>query len=283
MTTHPTGIGVYARTLSTATHGTPEQMAKRLQDHGVSWVAFLACWQDKSGPGKSFAQRVPRRDVVRRYIDACARAGIDVWLWGFPWVGREELYIEAMRSYSGAPVRGWLHDPEVSYRDRDKRPPPGSRGQGEAVDAESDATASYAARRAQLLIELDAAARAELRLAPSGITSYGMAQWHALPWSQLAAGGAWGSPQLYTVSPDQVDAGLHAWSDRGFATLLPSIPTYGPKSGAALDAHLAAFVDDGDEPTIDGFAVWSYQQTGASEWRTLARWAEMLRAKACIV
>ena len=55
----------------------------------------------------------------------------------------------------------------------------------------------------------------------------------------------------------------------------------GNDSGAKLDAHLARFVRDG-RPTIDGFAVWSYQQTGVVEWKTLARWAESLQARACV-
>lgn len=279
---HPTGIGFYARTLSEATHGTPKAMAAKLRDHGATWVAFLACWQDRSGPGKTFAQREPRRAVHDRYVEACAAAGLDVWLWGFPWLGRETEYLEAMRRHVTPAIRGFLHDPEVSYRDKRRPPPKGSRGQADVLEGDDDATETRVVDCARALIHGDAALVAELGLRPSGITSYGVAQYHALPWAQLSAGGAWGSPQLYTVGPELVDAGLAGWKARGFDVLLPSVGTYGENSGAKLDAHLARFVDSGNEPTIDGFAVWSYQQTGGVEWKTLARWAEMLRAKACV-
>lgn len=284
MNAPPTGIGFYARTLSVPTHGTPAQMAKRLKDCGASWVAFLGCWQDKSGPGRTFKQRVPKLDETARYVEACKGAGIDCWVWGFPWIGHERDYMEAMRRVAAkVGARGLLHDPEVSYRDSSKPPPKGSAGQGEAVDASGLAVqATYAARQAQALIELDRELVADLRLAPSGITSYGMADFHALPWRQLAEGGAWGSPQLYTVGPDLVDRGLASWRKRGFATIIPSVPTYGENSGAKLDAHLARFVDGGGEPTIDGFVIWSIPQTSGVEWPILKRWGEMLRAKSCV-
>lgn len=278
--THPTGIGFYARTLSEATHGTPKAMAARLRDHGARWVAFLACWQDRSGPGKTFAERTPRRDVHDRYVAACREAGLDVWLWGFPWIGHEDAYVDALERHMTPAIRGLLHDPEVSYRDKSKAPPKGSRGQADVVEGDADSTTSRAAAGARRLIELDRKLVLERGLAPSGITSYGVAQFHAMPWAELAAGGAWGSPQLYSVGDELVESGLEGWMARGFSTLLPSVPTYGPNSGAKLDAHLARFVREG-RPTIDGFAVWSYQQTGGSEWKTLARWAEMLAAKAC--
>lgn len=278
---HPTGIGFYARTLSESTHGTPKAMAKRLVDHGATWVAFLACWQDRSGPGKAFVQREPRRAVHDRYVEACAAAGLEVWLWGFPWLGHEDAYLDAMRRHVTPAIRGLLHDPEVSYRDKRKSPPKGSRGQADVLEGDDDSTETRVVERARALIRGDAALVDDLGLRPSGITSYGVAQFHALPWAELSAGGAWGSPQLYSIGDALVDSGLAGWKARGFSTLLPSIPTYGPNSGAQLDSHLARFVREG-RPTIDGFAVWSYQQTGGTEWRTLARWAEMLRVRACL-
>lgn len=282
----PKGIGIYCRTLASSTHGTPAAMAKKCRDNGIAFVALLGCWQDKSGPGRTFKQRVDSIARTKEYAQACRDAGLDVWLWGFPWLGHEADYMRAMVNVAHAigGVRGFLHDPEVSYRDKaavivDKA----SRGQGEAVDSQPEGTALSTARAAQTLLELDAQAIADLRLAPSGITSYGMADWHPLPWRQLAADGrVWGSPQLYTVSPAQVDQGLASWQRRGFTTLLPSVPTYGENSGAKLDAHLARFVDGGGEPTIDGFVIWSMPQTSGVEWPILKRWGEMLRAKSCV-
>lgn len=272
----PKGIGFYARTLSTSTHGTPKAFAQKLRACGASWVALMAVWQDKRG------HRPASTSSTVAYASACRDAGIEVWLWGFPRLGLEAKYMETMHAMAKATsARGLLHDVEVSYRDaRAKAPPPGSRGQGEAIDDEPEGDASRTSLGVRALLGLDLAVRTELGLATSGVSSYGMADWHSLPWADLAARGAWGSPQLYTVTPRQVDQGLTSWRERGFATLLPSVPTYGPNSEGQLDAHLSRFVD-GDEPEIDGFAFWSFQQTSAREFRTIAKWAEMLRSRTC--
>lgn len=277
----PSGIGVYARQLSRATHGTPDEMARKLADNHVSFVAFLACWQDVDG-GKP-RQQVPDPFALASYANACHRAGIKVWLWGFPWLGRETQFVDVMHSATrtlGGIVEGWIFDPEVSYRDAHARTPPSqSRGQGEASTAYvATASASAAASGARRLMSLEAASRADLNLSTCGISSYGMSQWHALPWHELS-GGTWGSPQLYSVTPEQVDAGIADWRKNGFGTLLPSVPAYGPNSGRMLDTYLGSFVDGNEN--VDGFLVWSFQQLDDLEWRTLAKWSDQLIRRAC--
>jgi hypothetical protein len=130
-------------------------------------------------------------------------------------------------------------------------------------------------------MELDRQAVAELSLAPTGITSYGMMKWHALPWKIFADGGrTWGSPQLYTVTPTQVAQGMTSWKKAGFDGLSPSIPAFGENSGENLYSYLSTFVTK-DTPDIDGFWVWSYQQIDVAERTALKRWAEMLRTGRC--
>jgi len=290
MSNAPKGIGVYCRQLTEKSHDKPEVFAKKLKDNGITYAAFLACWQDKQGPNKSFRQFAGGSAVTtQRYIDACLKAGIKVWLWGFPWIGHEAEYMDAMVTFARAmpkdSIQGFIHDPEVSYRDKNaKAAPAGSKGQGEAgFDFKPEADLSRIETCAKKLMELDRKACADLKLQPSGITSYGMADWHALPWDILADGGrTWGSPQLYTVTAAQVDAGLRSWDKHHFGGLVPSVPGYGENSGPKLDEHLAKFVDGGDEPTIDGFLVWSYQQVNGVEWAILKKWAGMLAAKACL-
>lgn len=287
MSKAPPGIGTYARQLSEKTHGTPAQFAKNHKDNGLSYTALLGCWQDKQGEGGTFRQFAGGPvDRMRRYADACIAEGVKVWLWGFPWLGHEAAYMDAMgdmlRALGPRTVTGVIHDPEVSYRDKSNTPPAGSAGQGEAAEGlKAEGTAAQALAGAKKLMELDRKLVTEFGLAPTGITSYGMAKWHALPWAAFADGGrTWGSPQLYTVTPKQVDQGLASWAKEGFAGLAPSIPSYGENSGAKLDGHLGNFVN-GTEPTIDGFVVWSYPQIDGLEWATLKRWSEMLKTKSC--
>lgn len=280
--THPNGIGVYCRTLSKASHGTPEQLATRLASSGCSWVAFMACWQDRQG-GAPRELRAPAK-TLRAYAEACRARGLSIWLWGFPGCGREASYVEALAEASTAlgpgVVAGWLHDVEVSYRDAKKPPPKGSAGQGEAVAGSVGSSVTAARLGALRLLELELAARTRLGVAGVGVSSYGMAQWHALPWDVLARIGGFGSPQLYTVTPRQVDAGIDAWRAQGFESIIPSVPAYGPNSAANLDEYLGCFVDGHEN--VSGFAFWSYQQLAGVEWKTIAKWAEQLRARACI-
>ncbi len=281
--TAPAGIGFYARALAEQTHGTPEQLAAKVLLHGGSFVAFMGCWQDRKDGGPRLLPISAERTA--KYARAAHAAGLEVWLWGFPWVNRERQYADEMSKMvraCGGVVRGLIHDPEVSYKDRRaKAAPASSRGQGEAVTAGPEAGAATVRRGAQELMRLDRELVTAHGLATSGVTSYGMADWHALPWDVFASTGCWGSPQLYTVSPAQVDQGLRSWRAAGFHELLPSVPAYGDNSGRALDAHLARFVD-GDEPDIRGFVVWSYQQVGGVEWSTFDRWATQLRTRQCV-
>lgn len=288
MSNAPQGIGVFCRMLTTKTHGTPAQLAKKLKDNGLSYAAFLACWQDRQGPNKTDREFQGGTDAVtKQYVDACKAAGIDAWLWGFPRLRHEDAYMARMAKVHAAmtpgSITGLIHDVEVSYRDKNaKIANKASRGQGEAIDDEPEGDASAATKGAIRLMELDRAYVKAHGLRPSGMSSYGMENFHPMPWDVLADGGRiWGSPQLYTVTPKQVDIGLSGWDSHHYGGLVPAIPGYGPNSAAALDEYLGCFVDSGNEPTIDGFIVWSYQQISGVEWATLKKWAQMLRDRAC--
>jgi len=239
----PTGIGLYLRQLDARTHGTPKAAARRARDNGVSFVALLACWQDGKGHRARNVKRLPA------YAEEFATAGVTPWIWGFPKAGLEDLFVERMQGASAAPVAGWILDPEASY----KRKP----------------------KQARRLVDLTLDSLSErLRL---GVTSYGLAKAHpTFPWKTFGGHG-WGSPQLYTVGPAHIDQGLAQWRAHGWAHLIPSVPSFGPRSGARLHDYLSNFVD-GDEH-VAGFVVWSWMQTKSDEWRVLARWAEWFDRK----
>ena len=232
----PTGVGVYLRELSTV--GTPKAVAKRARDNGVRFVALLACWQDGAG------HKARNRKLLPAFAEELARVGVLPWIWGYPHAGLEERFVERMREAAAAPVAGWILDPEVSYK---KKP-----------------------AAAQKLVDLTTDALTE-RLG-LGVTSYGLAKAHpTFPWKTFGGRG-WGSPQLYDVAPAQIDRGIAEWRAHGWEHVVPSVPSFGPKSGAKLHDFLSHFVDGKED--VAGFVVWSWTQTSSDEWRVLARWAD---------
>ena len=227
----PKGIGLYIRGLQQKTHGTPKQAAKLARDNGVSFVAILAAWQDVH-KGKERFLKSNGRDgsLIKKYAEAFTAAGIQVWLWGFPRGGGEEAFVERFVQVTeacGPVVRGWLWDPELFYkwsRNPDAAAPVSMRGQPEFSASAGKPAGSAATRKAQArkLVELTLDAMNEsLGL---GITSYGMARFHRnFPWD-VFGGVGFGSPQLYSVGPKQIDKGIQQWRGHGWQTSVPSVP-----------------------------------------------------------
>ena len=275
----PGGVGLYIRELSASKHGTPAQAAKKAADHNVSFVAIMTAWQDLRGSRPHF-KRCNGADgqKIKRYAEAFTARGIHVWLWGFPRGGGEEQFVDRfvdVNEVCGPIIRGWLWDPELYYkwsRPASAAGPVSMRGQPEFSPTASSPVGSAQTRKAQAQKLVNLTLDAMNESLGLGITSYGMAGFHKnFPWS-VFGGVGWGSPQLYSVGPQQVDRGIRQWRAHGWDTIIPSVPTFGKKSGGAkLHDHLSNFVD-GDE-NISGFIFWSWRQTQADEWRILARWA----------
>jgi hypothetical protein len=279
--THPKGIGFYGRELSTSSHGTPKGFADKLVAAKASYVVLLACWQDKiNGTPR---QQNQNTDRTLQYANAARAAGIDVWIWGFPWLNREHEYfdqLDAVLEAGKGLFTGVVHDPEVSYRNRLAKKATG-KGQAEANHTfVAEGTSVQVFTGATVLIDLDADLVKKHGIAPSGITSYGIADWHPLAWSALSRLGAWGSPQLYSVTPRQVDQGIEQWRKNGFKTIIPSVPLFGMNSAGKLGQYLGAFVDGTEN--VDGFIFWSFQQMSAYEQKVIAKFSEEFAARACL-
>lgn len=266
------GIGFYVRRMSERVQGTPAEFAAELASNGVSFVAFMGCWQDSHGTSN------PNRGRIGPYARACADVGLDVWLWGFPRPDAQYLgeYFEAMNAHTeacGGRVRGWLHDPEVYWQRKGYKPGIGMRGQGEAISGVSDSgkPMSYLERAAASFVGLDSSNRKARNVRDAGLTSYGAARWFGLPWAQLSGLG-FGSPQIYSADDrEKVQGYLSDWrAIRPGYALRPSLPTYGANSGSerAILDHASRFLNaDGSVPSdIHGFWFWSWEQTRGKEW-----------------
>ncbi len=93
----PKGTATYVRHITTKRHGTPKQFAKKCADHGLSWIALGALWQDVKD-GRPTNRMINKAETIERYGDALAAKGLDVSVWGYPWIGREEQFVERMSS-----------------------------------------------------------------------------------------------------------------------------------------------------------------------------------------
>lgn len=272
----PTGVGVYLR--ATGPMPPPRQAAKIAKDAGVSFVAFFVVQQDIS-KGRPRTTTITSVEDVRRYGDAFATVGINPWLWGYPWAGREAEFVERMEAATTGNVVGWILDPELGYKWKGSGTRArsgvwragGHPGQKEADPNAPPPTGSQAAmqKAASLLMSYSLDALTEKH--GLGVTSYGMADYHRnFPWPEFQAG--WGSPQLYEVEPAQVDQGIASWRTLGWNHIVPSVPAFGSKSGANLHDFLSTFVDGSEG--IAGFIVWSWPQISPDEWRVFRRWSD---------
>ena len=277
--TAPTGIGVYIRDLTKPLRDKwpPKRLAKFFKDHAIRQVYLLAFWDEG---GNNF--RMFNRNIARPYVDAFTTAGIEVGVWGFPHPNQVSRYIATMSELSQnfgdkGQIKYWLHDPELPWKPRNA--PKASdtmRGQGEAI--KGDGSSLNLDKLTDLALELcqhDSIERRIIGVESVGITSYGMARWHPMPWMVFAQYG-WSSPQLYSVSPANVDAGLKMWADNGATSFSPSIPVFGPNSQNKLHAHMHAFVDEGTPVKVNGFVVWSFNQLANLEARTLRSFSDKM-------
>ncbi|NIR31671.1 MAG: hypothetical protein GWN84_20635 [Gammaproteobacteria bacterium] len=230
----PTGVGVYLRDLSEATHGKPDGAAAVAAAHGVDFVALAACWQeaDRHTPMNVFD--------LDDYGRAFAKRGIDVWVWGYPWgtAERVEQFCRTMaQARDAAGAVGVLLDPELGFK-------------GE--------------RRRHMLDLLEGTVDTLDEASGLGFTSYGLISAHpSFPWN-VAGGWGWGSPQFYTVPRRTALAGLDQWRQAGWRHLVASVPTFGPNSGERTAAYAGAIREH-----CDGVIFWSWRSTLKLEWRAI--------------
>lgn len=295
----PKGTALYVRRFSTKRHGTPKQFAKLCADHGLGWIAIGGMWQDVSKAGRPTAKWINRPDTIKRYGIELEARGIEVTVWGYPWQGREDQFVEDM---TGAAFSGRvLLDPELGAN-----PTRSTKGVGKAK------ANTHAAELVKLFAE-------EGSLRELGLSTYGSG--YRIGWFPLVSftkalakhygGRTFIGGQTYTVPEALVDrsiadmvkciqkpsvkASLMRPGDVGVPSngveVVPNFGTYarytsGPKKGKArkktvaeLRSHLHGFIDDG-EP-IDALIGWAENFMTAATWDELARFGALMERGAC--
>jgi hypothetical protein len=261
------GVGIYIRKLLKRRHGTPKQAAKRAANHGIDFVAIMGAWQQprRGGVVKVGGNAESLPDYAQAFIDR----GIDVGLWYYPWAGHESELLDTLSD-------------QIAAMPRCVQP--------EAIDLNSEIfrgqrlQPSWVEDRARTLMTGSTKlVKAHSMKYGAGHTAYGRAKFHPnYPWDIFLENATFVSPQLYTATKAQLTAGLDEWLAVALdanTTRLPSIGTYGPKSGPKMHAHLSSFIDTGY--LIDGFIAWSWMQTNSQEWDVLARWSDWIKRGAC--
>lgn len=103
----PRGLALYVRSISKKRHGTPKQFAARCQTYGLRWIALAGPWQDAKGD-----RWINSLKEVHTYGAALEAAGIEVYVWGYPWQGREDKFCGDMTRFA-EPFGRVLLDPEL--------------------------------------------------------------------------------------------------------------------------------------------------------------------------
>ena len=291
------GLGLYVRRISRSRHGTPAEFAKKCADHGLRWIALGGLWQDEAG-GKPTSKMINSIKTIHDYGRDLEARGVRVFVWGYPWLGREAAFVDRMLA-AAAPFRRILLDPELGAN-----PSRSSRGIGKE-------RANIGAKR---LVELFAESKG---LDVLGLSTFGSG-WR-MGWFPLEAytralverfgGRCFIGGQTYTDDAviDGSIAGFAKVIEKvGGVVMRPSIspgprwgveivPNFGtytwqapngkrgkrvrgakakPKTVAELRAHLFEFVDE-DEP-VDAMIGWAENFLTAELWLELKRAARLL-------
>jgi hypothetical protein len=248
----PNGVGIYIRQISQARHGTPIEAAARAADHGVRWVSIMTVWQEAIATKTKVCNK-PDSSRYAEYVQAFTEAYINVWLWGYPWQGKEARFaVEVDRAIVQVPglIRGVMLDPEKGYKWYDKQ-------------GEKKARVSADRLVTNTLDLLDEST-------DIGVTSYGQPKIHGnFPWKNLVAG--FGSPQFYTVGRKAIENGVKQWRELGFTSIVPSVPAYGPRT---VDPGIEEYVGYFDDLDVDGVIFWSWRQLTREKWKAVERCAK---------
>ena len=200
---YPTGKGIYIRDLSTG--GKPEELVKLCKDLGFKFVVIGSVWQDRT-LGIKHTKRFNTKEELETYGNAFRNAGIEVWVWGYPYPKREEEFINFLIAdalFAGAV--GVILDPEIPYRKK--------------------------ALQATVLMQMLKSELDNFHLA-LGVTSYGSVKYFKdFPYEEFARfPGTFGSPQVYdkdnNLPSTHALESFNGYKAAGFKEIVMSGPTF---------------------------------------------------------
>lgn len=265
-----TGFGLYLRRYSKRDHGTPEALMKTFKENGASWIAIAGPWDDDP-EGLRFLNSP---ETCKLLIDAAKHEGLIPFVWGYPFLGREEAFVNAMLRCLGTGCTNILLDPELGMN-----PTRASSGPGK----------DRANAGATKLINLIAA---RLPQATVGVSTFGSGV--KMRWFPLLAfldaldakfpGKCFAGGQTYT-DDTAIDVSiadfLRAIGNKriqlvpNFGTYSKTTNGYRAKTAKELDAHLFEFVNE-REP-VEALIGWAENFMTADSWKVFAKHAALMK------
>jgi len=227
-------------------------------------------------------------ETCRSYLDALADAGVEPYVWGYPWQGNEEAFVRQMRECAGDHRRGLL-DSELGANPR-KKP--------------SGVGFEKAEAHAVRLVDLMASEGFER----CGLSSFGSGV--KMGWFPMRAfilrllerfdARCFVGGQTYTENK-RIDASMadyiKAVKDAGASLVVPGkpggdialVPNFGQykrvhgktlsKTPEELYSHLGEFIDE-NEP-VSALIGWAENFCTPGQWRMLQRFAVQIERGAC--
>lgn len=265
------GTAVYLRSMHGP--GTPADrvekgaiaMLARAKHMGLSWVAIGGPWQDSATQQKFL--NTP--DECQVYAKVFNDAGIPPFIWGYPWLGGEQKFVDSMLDCAGD-YGLCLLDPELGMNpDRSSKP------EKMAISNASAGTIVHGLRSGGAKI--------------IGLSTYGgLPPWFPLD-AFLTAGIDFDGGQTYT-DDNTIDTSIasylkHTATMRSSSQLVPNFGLYGrnpdgsarAKTPAELRVHLNEFVNEG-EP-VRAMIGWAENFLTPQLELVLAEFSARLRAQ----
>lgn len=284
------GTALYFRAISAGKSAlTPEELMRRCKVLGLSWVAIGAIWQDADRKAKRLRSGwMNRPEKCRAFLDALAAEGIDGYVWGYPWAGMVDEFIDGMIKASGD-HRKILIDPELGMN------PPINWGTKPPLDPASVAKAR--AMASKLMVGLRHAGARRI-----GLSTYGLVpRWFPLE-TFIREGLDFAGGQTYTEDA-RVDTSIADFEETFKAAnvdiqLVPNFGTYSwdplpggerqarAKTEAEQDHHLMEFINEG-EPVhaligwAANFMKWDRLGNPVGNGKALARFSALMARGAC--
>lgn len=266
----PQGFALYLRRYIEREHGTPKALMEKFKANGASWIAIAGPWDDDP-EGLRFLNS-PATCI--KLIEAAKAAGLVPYIWGYPFLGREEAFVNAMARCVGDTKANILLDPELGSN---------------PTRAASGAGKTRANAGATKLINLIHARFPDIVL---GLSTFGSGV--RMKWFPLLAfltamaihypGKCFAGGQTYTddgVVDRSIADFLAAIGDKkiqlvpNFGTYAKTATGYRAKTAKELDAHLFEFVNEG-EP-VEALIGWAENFMTPDLWKVFAKHATLMK------
>ena len=269
------GIGAFLRKLpgrvgSTKTQKALDRTIKKFVDAGMQHAAFMVTFQG------SKSQRTNDPRMVRQWAEGFAKHGIRVGLWGYPWIGREDVFMQAMDAAWCDPISFGILNAEGGMRVTPA-------GQHVPIGYKFNAGSELRVRARAAHMTSEFAAWCERRKLDNIFSSYGIMHQHGnFPWEQFLASHPIMSPQLYNASVSDSQLAFSDWrAASGSVTViqydkfLMGIGAFGSMSGSMMDETLSRYTNG--FPGLLGGIVWSEPQIDRSEYAAIKLYSDVWR------